>query len=68
MKRLSGSNSKIKHEHISYSEFGHGVLATWDLPIFHSVGKFWCVLGADPIKNKDANLDYFDKIIYFIKN
>lgn len=55
IKRLDANNSSIKCKHINYENAGHGLIASYEGPIYHPVGKFWCKLGGTPEGNRIAN-------------
>lgn len=53
--RLKIHHSNISIQHIHYENAGHGILGSYDGPIYHPIAKFWCKLGGDPKANKIAN-------------
>lgn len=66
--RLKEKNNNIAFNHISFRNVGHGVLASYNLPIFHPIGKFWCRLGGNSEENEKANTASINHIIDFITN
>lgn len=64
--RLKEKNNNIAFNHISFRNVGHGVLASYNLPIFHPIGKFWCRLGGNSEENEKANTASINHIIDFI--
>lgn len=66
IKRLNAHNSPIKYKHINYEDAGHGLIASYDGPIYHPVGKFWCKLGGTPEGNQIANLESLKETIKFL--
>lgn len=68
IKRLNDHNSPIKHKHVNYENAGHGLIASYDGPIYHPVGKFWCKLGGTPEGNKIANQESLKETIEFLSS
>lgn len=66
IKRLETNDASIKHKHINYKDAGHGLIASYDGPIYHPVGKFWCKLGGIPETNKIANQESLKETIEFL--
>ncbi len=66
IERLNARNSPIKHKHVNYENAGHGLIASYDGPIYHPVGKFWCKLGGTPEGNKIANQESLKETIEFL--
>lgn len=66
IKRLNAHNSPIKRKHVNYENAGHGLIASYDGPIYHPVGKFWCKLGGTPESNKIANQESLKETIKFL--
>lgn len=66
IERLNAYNSPIKCKHVNYEDAGHGLIASYDGPIYHPVGKFWCKLGGTPEGNKIANQESFKETIKFL--
>ena len=54
--------SRIPCKAIIYKQAGHGILAAYDGPIYHPVGKFWCRLGGTPDGNRVANEQSWQEI------
>jgi dienelactone hydrolase len=55
MSRLNDHHFQFSKEHISYANAGHGILSSYDEPIYHPVGGFWCKLGGTSEGNKIAS-------------
>ncbi|MBX9922887.1 MAG: hypothetical protein K2Y01_02135 [Rhabdochlamydiaceae bacterium] len=55
MNRFEKYRSPIIRKHLNYLEAGHGIIASYDGPIFHPKGQFWCRLGGTVSDNKMAN-------------
>lgn len=55
LKRLRAYHSSIIFKHVNYENAGHGLIASYDGPIYHPVGKFWCKLGGTQEGNEEAN-------------
>ena len=66
MDRLDQMNSKIKRTHICYPNAGHGLPSSYEAPIYHPVGGFWCKLGGDPEANSDACEASWHELITFL--
>jgi len=66
MKRLNDHHSPIKRKHVNYENAGHGLIASYDGPIYHPVGKFWCKLGGTPEGNKIANQESLKETLEFL--
>jgi dienelactone hydrolase len=66
IKRLNAHKSPVKCKHVNYEDAGHGLIASYDGPIYHPVGKFWCKLGGTPEGNKIANQESFKETIKFL--
>ena len=66
IKRLEDHNALIQRKHIHYEHAGHGLIASYEAPIFHPVGKFWCVLGGEPVANQQANQDSLRETLAFL--
>ncbi len=66
IKRLNAYNSPIKHKHVNYENAGHGLIASYDGPIYHPVGKFWCKLGGTSVGNRIANQASLKETIKFL--
>jgi dienelactone hydrolase len=66
IQRLNAYNSSIKRKHINYENAGHGLIASYDGPIYHPVGKFWCKLGGTPEGNKIAAQESLKETIEFL--
>ncbi len=54
--------------HIDYEGVGHGIFESYNEPVYCRLGKFWCHLGGDSLKNDNAEKDAWGKTIAFIKN
>ncbi len=52
--RLDENESTILRKFIDFPDAGHGIIAPYDKPIYHPVGKFWCALGGTPEGNQLA--------------
>lgn len=55
MSRLNDHHFQFSKEHINYANAGHGILSSYEGPIYHPIGGFWCKLGGTPEGNKMAN-------------
>ena len=67
MSRLAKYQSTTIRKHINYPEAGHGILASYDGPIFHPKGQFWCRLGGTVSGNKTANEKSWIAIFEFLQ-
>lgn len=52
--RLEENDSPIIRKFLDFPSAGHGIMAPFDKPIYHPVGKFWCTLGGTPEGNRQA--------------
>lgn len=66
VKRLKQHEYAYTYEHINYKYAGHGLIASFDAPIYHPVGNFWCKLGGTVEGNKIANLKAVQKTLNFL--
>lgn len=67
MDRLTQKGSNIQRKSLVYAHAGHGILAPYDKPILHPVGKFWCILGGTPEGNRQANENAWKEIFAFLE-
>lgn len=55
-------------KHIRFPEAGHGILVSYDGPIYHPKGNFWCKLGGTPEGNAPGNTQSWKIILEFFQN
>ena len=67
MHRLEQHQSTIFRKHVNYDNAGHGIFASRDGGIYHSLGKFWCKLGGDSKSNEDAKKESMIELLEFLK-
>ncbi|MBX7067427.1 MAG: hypothetical protein K1X28_09365 [Parachlamydiales bacterium] len=61
------ANRSSASEHINYPNAGHGILASFNGPIYHPMGGFWCKLGGTPEGNQTANNQSWTDIRNFLR-
>lgn len=52
--RLNENESTIVRKFLDFPHAGHGIIAPYDKPIYHPIGKFWCELGGTAEGNQLA--------------
>ncbi|PIS01365.1 MAG: hypothetical protein COT84_02960 [Chlamydiae bacterium CG10_big_fil_rev_8_21_14_0_10_35_9] len=65
--RLHQKKSTIQKELLIYPNAGHGIIAPYEGPVYHPVGKFWCRLGGTPEGNQEANKKAWKATLDFFK-
>lgn len=66
MDRLNQKGSAIERKFLIFPNAGHGIIAPYEGPIYHPIGKFWCTLGGTPEGNHEANMRAWEETFKFL--